>query len=178
MILMRLVPYLLFASFLFGCQTKPTKIKEESANRDKNTVLVDTRSSFEFAGFHFSGSVNLNSESFLILKNPKTKKRILDPDITQIIERLAKRGISPLKSVILISNKKDSNENKKMNWLLRKLEISDVTMMGFDEFRIINKNRVPQAPPESEPVWGVVDTQIILKNADQCFVNWSDENCI
>ncbi|MEK6628283.1 MAG: rhodanese-like domain-containing protein [Bdellovibrionota bacterium] len=157
---------------------KPTQINEESANQyNKNIVLVDTRSSFEFAGFHFSGSVNLNTESFLILKNPKTKKRILDPDITQIIERLAKRGISPLKSVILISNKKDSNENKKWNWLLRKLEIANVTMMGFDEFRVLNKNRVPKAPPESEPVWGIVDVQIILKNADQCFVNWSDESC-
>ncbi len=175
--LISLAASVLFAIFLFGCQTKPTQIKDESGNREKNVVLVDTRSAFEFAGFHFSGSVNLNSESFLILKNPKTKKRILDPDIPQIIERLAKRGLSPLKSVILISNKKDSIENKKWNWLLRKLEVQNITMMGFDEFRVLNKNRVPQAPPESEPVWGVVDTQVVLKNADQCFVGWSDENC-
>lgn len=179
---MKLIQLWLLAT-LFGCQLQPTQLKEESANQDnKNLVLVDTRSAFEFAGFHFSGSVHLNSEDFLILKNPQTKKRILDPDITQTIERLAQRGISPLKSVVLISDKKDSAENKKLSWLLRKLEITQVTMMGFDEYRVINKNRVLQAPSTAVPVWSVADTEVILKKADQCFVNWSvltsDKNCL
>jgi|GEM_PF-4740112 len=163
---------------LFGCQLKPTLITEESVNQHyKDVVLVDTRGAFEFAGFHFSGSVSLNSEDFLILKNPKSKKRILDPDISQIIERLARRGLSPQKALILISNKKDSLENKKWNWLLRQLEIENIVLMGFDEYRALNKNRVPQAPPASMQVWKLRTVEVLLKKADQCFVNWSNEGC-
>lgn len=163
---------------LFGCQTKPTQIKEESVTRyDKDVVLVDTRSAFDYASFHISGSVNLNSGDFLILKNPKTYQRILDPDIDQVIERLAKRGISPLRSIVLISDKKDSDDNKKWRWLLRQLDVRDVTLTSLEIYRTQNKSLVPQAMPDSVPVWQIKNTKVIFKKSEQCFVNWSDENC-
>lgn len=171
---------LLVVCFLIlGCQSKPTVIREESVNQyNKNVILVDTRSAFDYISFHISGSVNLNSGDFLILKNPKINKRILDPDIPQIIERLAKRGVSPLKTVLLISDKKDSVENKKWNWLLRKLDVRDVLMTSIDDYRAQNKNFAPQAQSESVPVWDVKNMKTILQNADQCFVNWSEDKCL
>lgn len=168
----------LFLVFLFGCQMRPTQSKEESASyHKKDVILVDTRSALEFESYHFSGSVSLRTDDFLILKEPKTKKRILDPDISQVIERLAKRGISPLKSVLLISEKKDSNENKKWQWLLKNLEIRDIVLMGFDEYRQINKIRLPQDPPEPMPVWTVTALSNIRQNSENCFVNWSELKC-
>lgn len=165
--------------FILGCQSKPTVVRETSVNQyNKNVILVDTRSAFDYTSFHVSGSVNLNSGDFLILKNPKINKRVLDPDIPQIIERLAKRGVSPLKTVLLISDKKDSVENKKWNWLLRKLDVRDVLMTSLNDYRAQHKNSVPQAMPESVSAWEVKNIKTILQNADQCFVNWSDEKCL
>lgn len=162
-----------------ACQQAPTRIEEESTNSySKNVVLVDTRPAFEFATYHVAGSVNLNSESFLILKNAKLKTRVLDPDLTQTIERLAKRGISPLKSVILISDKADSIENKKWNWLLQQLDVKDISMVNIEDYRKINKNLIPQAESVSMPVWEVRNQVSLLKKADLCFVKWSDNNCL
>lgn len=162
-----------------ACQQAPTRIEEESTNNyAKNVVLVDTRPAFEYATYHVAGSVNLNSESFLILKNAKMKTRALDPDMAQTIERLAKRGISPLKSVVLISDKANSVENKKWNWLFQQLDVKNVSMVPIEDYRKMNKNLVPQAEPEAMPVWEVRNQVNILKKADLCFVKWSDKNCL
>lgn len=174
------LPVFLFCSvlLLISCQSQPTLLKQEVSSQDnKNLVLVDTRSAFDFTGFHLSGSVNLNSGDFLILKNPKTGRRILDPDINQIVERLAHRGISPLRSIILLAEKKDSAENKKWRWLLNQLQIRDVVMMSIEEFRIQKKNLVPQATPTAVSVWEVKGFKNILSKADRCFVNWTDSDC-
>lgn len=120
----------LMVVFLGACQMAPTKIKTEVGGPAENTVLVDTRSSLEFSTYHVSGSVHLNTSDFLILKNANTQQRQFDPDLEQTIERLAKRGISPDKKIILISNKKDSEENQKWNWLLNKVEVKNVQMIS------------------------------------------------
>lgn len=170
---------ILFLIFLCGCQLKPTVLKEESTTpASEQEVLVDTRSELDFESYHISGSVSLRSEDFLILKNPKTQKRILDPDIPQTVERLAKRGITPLKKIILISQKKDSVENKKWTWLLNQLGIYKIETIGFDDYRKAHPKRIPQAPPEREPVWSVENVEQILKKSDQCFVGWIEKNCL
>lgn len=175
----RFIFFLIAASVaLTSCQTQPTLVKQEVATQDfKNRVLVDTRSAFDFAGFHISGSINLYSGDFLILKNPRTELRVLDPDIAQVIERLAKRGLSPLKSVILLNEKRDDIENKKWLWLLRQLEVRDVTLMSLQEYREQNKN-IPQAKPEPAPVWNVKNVKGIQVKAGSCFVKWSESQCL
>lgn len=162
-----------------GCQSKPTKVTEESGNRDsQNQVLVDTRTALEYESFHISGSGHLRSDDFLVLQNPKTKKRILDPDIEQIVERLARRGISPNREIVLLSDRADSVENKKWNWLLLQLGVKNVVMMSLPIYRDIHKNRPPQSPAERAPVWTIERPQLIKAQAQQCFVAWSDEHCL
>lgn len=164
---------------MFGCQSQPTVIKQEVGTQDfKNRVLVDTRSAFEFAGFHIAGSISLNSGDFLILKNPKTDKRVLDPDLVQVVERLAKRGISPLKQIILLGSSGAENETLKWRWLLKQLDVRNVEVISFDEFRARHKNTVPQAAPEPVPVWEIRNQKTILSRADRCFVNWSHTDCL
>lgn len=153
-------------------------IKQEvGGESSKKIVLVDTRSALDFESFHISGSVHLNSQDFIILKNPKTNLRILDPDVAQTIERMAKRGLSPLKSVILISHKKDSVENKKWNWLLHKLDINDVSFMSIEEFRVLNHGLRPQPEAGRMPVWEPHNGFQAIEKSHECFINWSEESC-
>ncbi len=167
--------------FFVGCVQKPTKSIEESVNvYAENTVLVDTRSAFEFASYHIQGSVNLNTADFLILKDTRKKTRMLDPDLSQTIERLAKRGISPNKRVILLSENSDI-ESKKWSWLLKNLEVENIQLMTMKDFKKNQANR-RFAEPASEPVWVLkssedLQKEFIFKKAKDCFVNWSDKKC-
>jgi hypothetical protein len=169
---------LLMMLMFLGCQSAPTKLTQEVGRElNNNTVLADTRSALEYATYHVPGSITLNHVDFIILKNPATGQRILDPDIQQMIERLAKKGISPIKKIVLISTKKDSEENKKWRWLLRKLNVMNIEFMSLDEYIATNKPLRPQAMPERTYTWTVNETKPILDFADKCFVNWSDAVC-
>ncbi len=178
---MKSTNFFLFCSLLavlIGCQSQPTVIKQEVGTQDhKNRVLVDTRSAFEFAGFHIAGSISLNSGDFLILKNPKTEKRVLDPDLDQIVERLAKRGISPLKQIILLGSSGADTEIQKWRWLLKQLDVRNIEIVSFEDYRARNKNTVPQAVPEAVPVWEVRNPKKIIAAAERCFATWSEGDC-
>lgn len=167
---------------LVACQSKPTTILEETVNVfAKDSVMVDTRNAFEYASFHIEGSASINSNDFLLLKDPKKKIYVFDPDLNQTIERLAKRGISPEKRIFLISNKADSDENKKWKWLLKNLEVEDVYLVEFNEFRKDYKNK-KFAEAKSERPWFLKTSEefqkdFIIKKAKDCFVKWSEKLC-
>lgn len=163
--------------FVGACQMAPTKIKTEVGGPVENTVLVDTRSSLEYSTYHVSGSVHLNSSDFLILKNINTQQRLFDPDIEQTIERLAKRGISPNKKIILISNQKDSEENKKWNWLLKNIQVQNIELTSLDEYIKANSPLRPKPQPERNEVWPIHNKNEILKLAPTCFVLWTPNTC-
>ena len=166
----------------FACQLKPTRSIEESANVFKTeTVLVDTRSAFLYASAHVKGSVNLSSQDFLLLKNPLNKTRVFDPDLNQTIERLAKRGIHPSKKVLLLSDSKDSAENKKWTWLLKLLEVDSIETTSFQDFRKLTKN-ARYAEPNIEKPWSLelsedLQNEFIIKKAPDCFITWSPKKC-
>jgi len=173
---------LFFLIVFVGCQNKPTKVLEETVNVfAKDSVMIDTRSAFEYASFHIEGSANLNTSDYLILKDPKKKTYVFDPDLAQTIERLAKRGISLEKKIYLIGDKSDSIENKKWQWLLKSIEVEDVVLVDFTEFRKDYKNgRFAKA--KSERPWFLKTSEefqkeFIIKKAKDCFVKWSDKLC-
>lgn len=165
-----------------GCQSKPTKVIEETVNVfAKDSVMIDTRSALNYASFHIEGSANLNSGDYLILKNPKKKTYVMDSDLPQIIERLARRGVSPEKKIYLIGDKTDSTENKKWQWLFKSLEVEDLILIGFDEFRKNYKN-ARFAPAQPERPWILKTSEefqkeFIIKKAKDCFAAWSDKIC-
>ena len=168
-----------------GCQQKPTKIIEESAEPfEKNRVLLDTRSALDFASFHIEGSQNLLVEDFLILTNPMAKKRsqkrILDPDLAQVIERLAHKGVAPDKVIFLVGAPKDSVNNKKWKWLLNRLEIDDVRFATIEEISKIKNGRFAAAEkmrPWTLKMSEVLQKELIYKKSADCFVGWSEKKC-
>lgn len=171
---------------VLACQQKPTRVLEESSNPyAMDTVLVDTRSAFQYASYHIEGSINLESASYLILKDTRAKTRKLDPDMAQIIERLARRGLSPNKKVILLSTKASDIENKKWNWLLKNLEINDVRLSSLEDFKkelVLKKLHDRFMTPSSAEPWTLhlsseMQEELIYKKSDQCFVSWSDSKC-
>ncbi len=177
--------FIVFAFLLVGCQPKPTKVIEQSVNVfEKNIVLLDTRSALNYTSFHIEGSRNLLIEDFLILKNPlakkANKKRILDPDINQTIERLAHKGVSPELKIFLIGDSKNSVNNKKWKWLLSYLEINDIQLYSLDEVKKMKSGRFTEADKQSP--WILKSSveyqnEFIFKNAPLCFVEWSESKC-
>lgn len=188
------------AFILVGCQNKPTKIIQESANVFAiPTVLVDVRTAFEYESYHIPGSIRLSTEDFLILKDPKNKIRILDPDLPQLIERLAKRGIHPDRKIILLINDFKSLDNsatqskessvdsasvveaKKWNWLLRKLDIDSVQIKTLSEFKQETKIK-SFAEPQPLGIWSLKSSEdlikeFLFKKSKDCFVRWNENIC-
>ncbi len=160
---------------LSACVPTATVIKEEVApnQRVAAPVLIDTRPNFQFTASHLPGSLHLESSDYVILKSAATKERIFDPDLQQTIERLAKRGISPLKKIILISDKADSLENKKWTWLLNQLGVLNITRVSLKSY--VQKNKpIPQAEPDPQTPWAVDNAPEIVRKAADCFANWSE----
>lgn len=176
------VIFALVAVVFVGCQSKPTKVLDETVNVfAKDSVMIDTRSAFNYESFHIEGSANLNTNDFLVLQNPKKKTYIFDPDLAQTIERLAKRGISPDKKVYLVGDKADSVENKKWQWLLKAIDVEDVVLAEFSAFRKESKNgRFAKAKAERPWILKTSEEfqkEFIIKKAKDCFVKWSDKLC-
>lgn len=178
----RSIFFIYFSLVLVACQSKPTKVIQESVNVfEQKSVLVDVRNSLDYSLYHIPGSVNLSSENFLILKDPKTKKRILDPDLSQLVERLAKRGLHPSLKVILVSDKRGDVELKKWNWLLKQLDFESVQILSLTEFKKEHGIQ-PFAEPKIQDIW-ILKSSVLLQNefllnkSKDCFVKWSDSKC-
>lgn len=165
-------------SVLSACQMAPTKIKNEVGGIAASVVLVDTRSQLDFTGYHVPGSVHLRSDDFIILKNPATRLRQFDSDLEQTVERLAKRGISPNKKIILIGSSQMSDENKKWQWLLNQLQVSDISLVSLQDYIKANTPIVPKPQPDRAETWPIQNKDAILKQAAQCFVAWTDDICM
>ena len=187
----------LIAPFLLGfavvsCQQAPTAVIEQSVDVfAARTVLVDTRSALDFSSFNIKGSTNLLVDDFVVLQNPlakpKNQKRYFDSNLQSMIERLSRRGISPVKKIILIGSQKDSVDNKKWKWMLNSLEVNEVYMYSLDQVRKIKHGNFAEI--QAEPSWELklgLDTQkeFILNKAQKCFVNtypknkkWPEEYC-
>lgn len=177
---------LAFLGLIFlGCQPKPTRVSEESAQVfDARVVLIDTRSALNYESFHIEGSENLLVDDFLILQNPKSKTRIFDPDLKQTVERLAHKGIHPSKFVMLIGDKEDSIDNKKWKWLLSYLEISQIKTISIDEVRKMKNPKWKKA--DSEKPWKLLTSEdfqndLIKNKIPRCFskkiTQWDSKRC-
>lgn len=171
--------------FLVACQQKPTRAIEESVNVfDRPIVLLDTRRSLDYASFHVSGSKDLWWQDFVTLDqktaNSRKRKYFFEKDLVPLVERLANRGVSPLKTVYLIGYKQDSTENKRWAWLLKLLEVQDIKLISQDEAR--KKFPGHRADPTVEKPWTLKTSiefqyEFIINKAQDCFLSFDDLKC-
>lgn len=183
--MIKIIFFILLSLVILSCQQKPTRISEESAQVfDSRVVLIDTRSALNYESFHIEGSENLLVDDFLILKNPKSKTRIFDPDLLQTVERLAKKGIHPSKFVLLIGDKEDSIDNKKWKWLLSYLEISQIKTTSIDDVRKMKNPKWKKA--DSQKPWKLLTSEdfqndLIKNKIPRCFskkiTQWDSKKC-
>lgn len=166
----------LISALLLSCKSAPTIMTNEvAAEGPQNEIVLDVRSSLNKAGFAVPGSASFESSDFLILKPGAASKRILDPDQTQIIERLARKGLHPLKKVTIVYQ--DLTEAKKWKWLLSEASFTDIKLISFDEYFRKNAPLRPKAAPERVEVWLHQFSPEFPKKSESCFVTWSEEKC-
>ena len=170
--------------FLCSCQQAPTKAITETVNPLKQDfVLLDTRTALEFESFSVSGSAHIWWEDFLVRsegvqKKSSSKYRI--DNLEKIIERLASRGVSPTKVIILVGARADAIENLKWNWLLKSLEIRNIKMLSLDQAKSQFAGR--RGRPESQSPWKLSQSEdfqneFILSYSQSCFIKFSAQDC-
>lgn len=171
-------------TFSLGCQLKPTQVSTESSQLlINNAVLIDTRSPLKFESSHIEGSQNLWWEDYLVIKTLKPKTYVFQPDLVAVIERLAKKGIHPQKTIYLLGEEALSIENKKWKWLLSYLDVRQVELQSYEQFRksLIGKpNRFSK--PEAQKSWTLLSSEdyqkeLLRKKIPQCFISWSEKKC-
>lgn len=176
--------FLLAFLFLCSCQQRPTKAITETVNPLKQDfVLLDTRAALDFESFSVSGSTHIWWEDFLVRSEGVQKKsgsRYKLDDLEKIIERLASRGVSPIKEIILIGTTADSVENLKWNWLLKSLEIRDIKRISLNQAKTQFAGR--RGRPDSEVSWKLTQSEdfqkeFILNFSQKCFIQFSVSDC-
>ena len=186
--------YLLVICFLFeSCKSLPlagsvpvTEVKSDFQNfKDDQVVYVDTRSALEYESFHIPGTVHLWWEDFLYSGSIKSNQKFFEPELKNLVRRLALKGVQPDKQLILIHNKNDSSELLRWVWLFKKIKIENVQIKTLEHLKQNSKgqNRRFQEPLAQETWndlkgWNQAEYQDkVLKLATKCFVSFQADSC-
>jgi len=148
--------------FLTSCQLTPTKLYEyhEVGRPDysrpivlsKKTVVIDTRSPFNFLTAHLPKSLNLVWQDFSITSSGASG--LLAKDMYFHARRLARLGISPTSEVVVIGNGNDgAGEEGRLAWTLLYLGVKNVRSVSHRYFRKGWINSVTTKPIPSVPSW-------------------------
>jgi 3-mercaptopyruvate sulfurtransferase SseA len=143
---------------LAGCQLNPTKVSVElpvmSAKvavqevLKKDPVIVDARSFFDFNAGHAPGAVFVDWRD---LQSPRDKA-LLDSDVSSLAQRLALKGISPKRPVVVVGKglKGDGAEGR-VAWILKNLGVLEVYLLRESDLRISNK--MQSSETKNAPSW-------------------------
>lgn len=173
-ILAAAIGFLGLATFVGGCQTKPTKVYEsvEAKIRDGkkatvpgNTVIVDARPAFEYSLSHINGSVNIRWDEFTQPQEPF--RGVFEGDLYFHARRLARMGINPDTAVIVVGRgPQGGGEEGRVAWTLKYLGIKNVEFMHIDAFDRPRPNQ-EAAPLESKIIWKpVLDDSLLVNRQD------------
>lgn len=157
---MRLWLNFLFLFVVAGCKQLPTRVYETQERQNKNsqsnpalltenTVIVDARPAFDYSVAHLNGSIPLRPEDFN--QREEKFKGYLDPDHFTLTRRLARLGISPETSVVVVGRGlQGRGEEGRVAWTLKRLGVRNVRFASIDNFSI--PLGAAEAPPRSPTV--------------------------
>jgi thiosulfate/3-mercaptopyruvate sulfurtransferase len=157
----------IFLAFLVfsGCTLKPTKVYEsqrvisegiDSLKKplkiDESVVVVDVRSLFEYSLAHLPNSISIQWDDFS--RPGALNKGLLSLDLNKEARRLAAKGISPEKKIIIVGKGlKGNGEEGRLAWTFMYLGILDVQFASLDHFANI-KHVTQETPPlKSVKTW-------------------------
>lgn len=161
----RFVAWVLASIFFVGCQLKPTKVTEtyqidigplvQGLRRplliDKDTIVIDVRSPFDYAMAHIPNSINLQWQEFA--KHRSKNPGELEDDRFKMARRLARLGIQPSSKVVVVgSGLSGQGEEGRMAWTLFYLGVHDVHMASIDYFKAPLTTKSSEPRP-SAPYW-------------------------
>ncbi|MEK6556359.1 MAG: rhodanese-like domain-containing protein [Bdellovibrionota bacterium] len=139
---------------LFERISKPIKITEK-------TIIVDARSSFDFAMTHAPGSVNLSWKEFAVVKPPVPG--LMKDDLYPEALRLARLGIQPNSSVVIASyGDQSKGDEGRLAWTLIYMGVKDVQIASLDSLGLRFSNLVNPPPQASAVPWKPVVAPSIL----------------
>lgn len=160
------VAVVVVALFLSGCQLKPTQIKQTSkisgellvAHPDapveltEETIVVDTRSRFEYEMSHIPGALHIRWSDFVAKDDP--------PSVA--IKKLALRGISENSHVVVVGQlPKGNGEDAHVAWWLYYLGLKNIQVANIDNFRSGLTNAEPPARQNQKPWAPKVNSKLI-----------------
>lgn len=131
--------------FLSSCQLAPTKVvetvdqplaKNESIYINSNTIVIDTRTFYEYSTFHLPQSVSVQWTDFV---NPQNLPLgILKKDLEDDARRLARKGVGPNKLIVVVDKGTSGNgEGGRVVWtlLVMGLPIQKIRLASIDYFK-------------------------------------------
>lgn len=163
---------------LVACQTKPTKVYQESISKAKSesatsaleiteaTVLFDARAPFEYSVAHLNRAVNVRWDDFTQREKPFVG--LLDLDLFAITRKLARLGIDPETTPVIVVGKglQGQGEEGRVAWMLKYLGVKNVRFVNQDFFSLpISTEEAP--PRENKPLWKpVLDETLIVSKKE------------
>ncbi len=169
---------------LTACQTPSTKIIEtpvrlltpvEDLSKplvlSKDSIIIDARSSYEYASFHFPGSISMQWNDFTEAAD-EVKGR-LQPDLYALTRRLALMGITPESSIVVVGDGvKGNGEEGRIAWMLKYLGVKNVHFAAISYFKGPVTNITPQPPHNASP-WqpDIVESLLVKKDELMKVVN-------
>jgi len=173
---------LLTLALLTACQTKPTRVSETQVRQfdliqgkarrplvlTEGTVVLDTRSAFEYGLNHVNGSLHLLWES---LSEDKITGEMLR-DLRKTALRLSLMGITPKTSIVVVGNgTRGRGEEGRLAWQLLYLGFVDVQVASWDVFRQVWTQK-PTPQPANAETWTPQVRDELLADRDE-FLKWA-----
>jgi thiosulfate/3-mercaptopyruvate sulfurtransferase len=130
------------------------------SNIEVATVVIDARPAFEFDVAHVPGSIRLSWTDFTRIGNANTNKYgrsnpsgDLEPDLFSAARRLARYGIDPKTSVLIVGGVPEHLADMgRLAWTFKYLGISNVKTMSIDKLKFPLTKELSQ-PQDAKPLW-------------------------
>ncbi len=148
-----------------GCTLAPTKGRETAERKfdggsallspvkvTAETVIIDTRPSFEFSVVHIPHSQNLRWWDFT--ETHAENRGVLQSDLSVLARRLAHVGLQPSAHVVVVGKGFGGDgEEGRIAWMLAYLGFSNVQFASFEALKARYTNVVEEKGLKSQTPW-------------------------
>lgn len=148
-----------FVLVLAGCAAAPTNtyseepvFKKDKTAVSENVILIDARPAFEYSVAHVPGSISMQWNDFTQKDHPF--EGILEPDQFFHTRRLARMGVAPDSTVVILGNgRKGDGAEGRLAWTFRVLGIDKTSFAHVESYSISGSTKEAPPPRAAVPMW-------------------------